>query len=116
MVAPASRTDQVRSLATLRDPSHACIFDDLRLADSDENGGVREEEDSVVEFGYLEGELVLLAYWSVDNHCWSFCSVADEGRLLSAFRKLDASMLVTRVKKGHLIFDGFNGLVDMLFE
>lgn len=83
MVAPASRTHQVRSFATLCDPSHSCILDCFWLADSDEDGGVREEEDSVVEFGDLEGEFVLLAHWSVDDHCWSFCSIADEGCLFS---------------------------------
>lgn len=67
----------------MRDPSHSCIFDDFRLADSDEDGGVGKEENSVGEFGDLEGELVLLAHWSVDNHCWTFCSIADIGRLLS---------------------------------
>lgn len=98
MVAPASRADQVRSFASLGDSSHSCTFDYWRLADSDENGGVREEEDSVVEFGDLEGEFVLLVHLSIDNHYWAFCSIADEGRLLSIFREFDASMLVTRVK------------------
>lgn len=116
MVAPASRTHQVCSFATLCNSSHSCILDYFGLADSDEDGGVREEENCIVEFGDLEGEFVLLAHWGVDNHCWSFCSITDKGHLLSILRKLDASMLVTRVKHYHLIWYGFDGLVDMFFE
>lgn len=98
MVAPASRADQVRSFASLGDSSHACTFDYWRCADSNENGRIREEEDSVVEFGDLEGELVLLAHLSIDNHSWAFSSIADEGDLLSILWEFDARMFVTWIK------------------